>query len=797
MARCGCGYPGNLTTPHNNLFWLPPPGTGTAVVTTAVSTGGQVTTTASQALPLLPPGTTEELLFSTFSDYGSGVDSTQDIFLPVSLSAFLSPSATTTDSTLAVTHTDSTTVTSTGSTAATPTDSTTVTPTDSIAVTSTGSKAATPTESKAVTLTESTASSISSIGETQSTSLGLELSTPPPSLPSRTLSTPNSVLSISYTHSQVPTSQTPTTKPPSTSSIVISNLSPSQTDITTPVVEDQVKLTFVFFAVVVFLVLLIGVALIVLFCLCFCRRQSKRVTVFTQRNGFGRGVIKEELPMVRPVYSSLKPLPPPIPERTEESQTIMFENVAHNLDSDCQPEELLAFDSLRPVPPPPAQVTPRSSIRVSVRISNTHTVNGDDYFSLEDATTGRFSDYREPQDSIGFPGPASRRAPGTGIDPYEDDIDGGDVSNCSPPPPVPPRGSSQVSTSSELSDSHDYDHIYREPLEPSMLAMPYSPSKDALPYAPIYSIPKGKSSTTFPISMNNIRLIQELGKGHFGKVHLAATTGVSLRDLKLSDDCNRHRSLLVAVKMLKAQPDRDLTEAFHKQISFMSRLKHANVIRLLATSAGESPFIVMEYMENGDLHEFLRKQRLKPETISALDTSEVTPMILFYIAVQIASGMHYLASKKFVHRDLATRNCLIGRDFVVKISDFGMSRNVYKTSYFPLTGQLILPIRWMATETFYGKFSVKSDAWAFGVTVWEVFTLCQSVPYSDMTDNEAIQDALKGEGRRLLSKPGACPAEVYQIMLRCFVFLPFMRADFEEIYSRLLMIYTKLSQQNA
>ena len=251
-----------------------------------------------------------------------------------------------------------------------------------------------------------------------------------------------------------------------------------------------------------------------------------------------------------------------------------------------------------------------------------------------------------------------------------------------------------------------------------------------------------------------------------------------------SDD-DKSKSMLVAVKKLKSDAPNATKEAFEKEVNFMSRLNDKTI---LGVCYEDTPFIMMEYMEKGDLNHYLQKFK-KLGTTDSEPLGQITTSTLIHITTQIAIAMKYLESHNFVHRDLATRNCLVGPNYLVKISDFGMSRSLYESHYYRIHGRFALPVRWMSFECFYGKFSQKSDVWAFGVTTWEIFTLAKEQPYNDMSDKQVVDDAIKGKNRKLLARSDMCPPEVYEIMLKCLVHNTKQRATFEELYQLLFSIH--------
>ena len=353
---------------------------------------------------------------------------------------------------------------------------------------------------------------------------------------------------------------------------------------------------------------------------------------------------------------------------------------------------------------------------------------------------------------------------------------------------------------STIFDSVDEENpIYSEAICPTVfidsISHEYSSDNDSLcPYASIYAdpLPLTKSEGPPIVSSKNIEQLDQLGTGQFGEVILANTVGLSKQYLGIGNSNDSTISMKVAVKTLKSSPSEDVQKAFEKEIKFMSRLKDENVIRLLGICTTGTPFIMMEYMENGDLNGYLQQFDFSAKTESSPAANEIRLDALLYMSIQIASGMNYLSSCKFIHRDLAARNILVGVDYTVKIADFGMSQNLYSAYYYKVGGRICLPIRWMAYECFFGKFSVKTDVWAFGITLWEIFTMCRYQPFRELSDQEMIKDAIKGADRKITYQPDICPNNIYGIMKSCFHHEPSERAGFNVLYDQLNECYSNI-----
>ncbi|XP_063748259.1 discoidin domain-containing receptor 2 isoform X5 [Eleginops maclovinus] len=297
----------------------------------------------------------------------------------------------------------------------------------------------------------------------------------------------------------------------------------------------------------------------------------------------------------------------------------------------------------------------------------------------------------------------------------------------------------------------------------------------------------------FPRKMLTFK--EKLGEGQFGEVHLCEAEGMQeFMNKEFLFDIPEDQPVLVAVKMLRSDASKNARNDFLKEIKIMSRLKDPNIIRLLAVCIYSDPLcMITEYMENGDLNQFLSRHEPEGQLALLSNAPTVSFSNLCYMAAQIASGMKYLSSLNFVHRDLATRNCLVGKSYTIKIADFGMSRNLYSGDYYRIQGRAVLPIRWMSWESILlGKFTTASDVWAFGVTLWEILNFCKEQPYSQLTDEQVIENTgefFRDQKRQIyLPQPVLCPDSLYKIMLSCWRRNTKERPSFQEIQRALLDI---------
>uniref|UniRef100_A0A8C1W0U4 Tyrosine-protein kinase n=1 Tax=Cyprinus carpio TaxID=7962 RepID=A0A8C1W0U4_CYPCA len=272
--------------------------------------------------------------------------------------------------------------------------------------------------------------------------------------------------------------------------------------------------------------------------------------------------------------------------------------------------------------------------------------------------------------------------------------------------------------------------------------------------------------------------LQQLGKGNFGSVEMC-------RYDPLQDNTGE----VVAVKKLQHSTTEHIRD-FEREIEILKSLQHENIVKYkgVCYSAGRRNLrLVMEYLPHGSLRDYLNKNK-----------DRIDHKKLLHYASQICKGMEYLATKRYIHRDLATRNILVESEFKVKIGDFGLTKVLPQgKEYYKVKEPGESPIFWYAPESLTeSKFSVASDIWSFGVVLYELFTysdkLCSppTVFLSMMGGDKQGQtivyhlvELLKTENR--LPQPMGCPSEIMQ---ECWDNDPSLRPHFKELALRVDLI---------
>ncbi|XP_003248013.1 discoidin domain-containing receptor tyrosine kinase B isoform X2 [Acyrthosiphon pisum] len=344
----------------------------------------------------------------------------------------------------------------------------------------------------------------------------------------------------------------------------------------------------------------------------------------------------------------------------------------------------------------------------------------------------------------------------------------------SPPPPPPP---SAPPVAPVTTDTFARNKMYptddsRSSKKSSQKQESQTALKRRLEQTPVPEFPR-----------HRLRMLSKLSEGNYGAIYVAEADGINEYNSKITLG-----KRLVAVKFFSPALSEKERAELQNDVRILAGLEDQNIARVLGVCTVEQPLcVVMEYSEHGDLNQFLKTHvpveaaRNLPPTVKTLSFQ-----CLLYLATQIASGMRYLESLNFVHRDLATRNCLVGKAYKVKISDFGTDNEAYSADYYKLDGNLGLPVRWMSWESaFLDKYSTKSDVWSFAVTLWEILHLAKSRPFEGFADHRVVENLSHmhvDDGLFEYPARPACSRDIYDLMRECWKRQESDRPTFREIH---------------
>lgn len=246
-------------------------------------------------------------------------------------------------------------------------------------------------------------------------------------------------------------------------------------------------------------------------------------------------------------------------------------------------------------------------------------------------------------------------------------------------------------------------------------------------------------------------LQQRIGRGGMGTVY---------RALRQVD------GETVAVKILAAfmATDEAIVTRFNREVRAASRVRHPNVIRILGSSEQEGiHFTIMEHVDGENLEDLLQRDGPLPVGQAA------------FIAREVARGLAALHAEGILHRDVKPSNILVGRDGSVKMTDFGIARDVSELRRLTAPGDLLGTLGFAAPEQLERSESdARADLYSLGATLH--YMLSGSRPAAVPTSPAAplgkeVPEALSGLVARLLQRdPAARPGEAKSVAAALFPF---------------------------
>ena len=263
------------------------------------------------------------------------------------------------------------------------------------------------------------------------------------------------------------------------------------------------------------------------------------------------------------------------------------------------------------------------------------------------------------------------------------------------------------------------------------------------------------------ISEGQLTYLEQCGSGIDGEVYHVL--------LKTNDG----RTVEAAAKRFKEHYKESELDSQKKELDFLRKLKHPNIVQFFCAVLYPITIIVTEFAAKGSLYEYLKRRTRLPKGH------------MLEWARQASSAVQYLQQENVVHRDIKSSNFVVTADDTLKLCDFGIAKRQCKTEK---TNQERGTISWMAPEAFVEKVSSKaSDIYSLGIVIWELIS-CK-IPYQGR-ESLSILYAVKVHKLRP-DIPDHCPQALKHLLEKCWKENRKKRPDIKEVLDTVETLITK------
>eukprot|EP00698_Gefionella_okellyi_P004815 TRINITY_DN14455_c0_g1_i1.p1 TRINITY_DN14455_c0_g1~~TRINITY_DN14455_c0_g1_i1.p1 ORF type:complete len:689 (+),score=151.03 TRINITY_DN14455_c0_g1_i1:166-2067(+) len=273
---------------------------------------------------------------------------------------------------------------------------------------------------------------------------------------------------------------------------------------------------------------------------------------------------------------------------------------------------------------------------------------------------------------------------------------------------------------------------------------------------PVHKVPRVEV-----LKVSDVEKQEQIGAGGFGRVYRAKFLG--------------H---IVAAKFF-TESDAQIDKEAADEVHVMRLFDHNHLLFLIGAQLRPPPVcIVTEYCENGSLFDCIHKKRM-----------HLQPSLIWRIARETAAGLLKLHthSPSIIHRDVKSLNILLDANMLVKVADFGLSKEA--------TAEMEMKVgtpQWMAPEVLTtDKYGISCDVYSYAIVLWEMTH--RQIPYGSMNQDAMVKGVLKGMRPKISTK---CPVGIAKLMIKCWSEKPDARPSFAQVIRELDEIKVEMEQDD-